>query len=82
LKLLNNYDIRSLIDERAEKIGKKIRDAEVSKLPFMLIVGEKEAAENRVSVRRHGSGDLGSFTLEEFAEIIRKEIAEKLPTID
>jgi threonyl-tRNA synthetase len=82
LKLLNNYDIRSLIDERAEKIGKKIRDAEVSKLPFMLIVGEKEAAENKVSVRRHGSGDLGSFTLEEFAEIIRKEIAEKLPTID
>jgi threonyl-tRNA synthetase len=82
LKLLNNYDIRSLIDERAEKIGKKIRDAEVSKLPFMLIVGEKEAAENRVSVRRHGSGDLGSFTLEEFAEIIRKEISEKLPTID
>jgi threonyl-tRNA synthetase len=82
LKLLNNYDIRSLIDERAEKIGKKIRDAEVAKLPFMLIVGEKEAAENRVSVRRHGSGDLGSFTLEEFAEIIRKEIAEKLPTID
>ena len=82
LKLLNNYDIRSLIDERAEKIGKKIRDAEVAKLPFMLIVGEKEAAENRVSVRRHGSGDLGSFTLEDFAEIIRKEIAEKLPTID
>ena len=82
LKLLNNYDIRSLIDERAEKIGKKIRDAEVAKLPFMLIVGEKEAAENRVSVRRHGSGDLGSFTLEEFAEIVRKEIAEKLPTID
>lgn len=82
LKLLNNYDIRSLIDERAEKIGKKIRDAEVAKLPFMLIVGEKEAAENRVSVRRHGSGDLGSFTLEEFADIIRKEIAEKLPTID
>lgn len=79
LKLLNNYDIRSLIDERAEKIGKKIRDAEVGKLPFMLIVGEKEAAENKVSVRKHGSGDLGSFTLEEFAEIIRKEIAEKLP---
>ena len=79
LKLLNNYDIRSFIDERAEKIGKKIRDAEVGKLPFMLIVGEKEAAENKVSVRKHGSGDLGSFTLEEFAEIIRKEIAEKLP---
>ncbi len=82
LKLLNNYDIRSLIDERAEKIGKKIRDAEIAKLPFMLVVGEKEAAENKVSVRRHGSGDLGSFTLEEFAEIIRKEIAEKLPAID
>jgi threonyl-tRNA synthetase len=79
LKLLNNYDIRSLIDERAEKIGKKIRDAEVGKLPFMLIVGEKEAAENKVSVRKHGSGDLGTFTLEEFAEIIRKEIIEKLP---
>lgn len=82
LKLLNNYDIRSLIDERAEKIGKKIRDAEVQKLPFMLIVGEKEAAENKVSVRKHGSGDLGSFSIEEFAGIIRNEIDEKLPKFE
>lgn len=82
LELLKNYDIRSLIDERAEKIGKKIRDAEVGKIPFMLIVGEKEVAENKVSVRRHGSGDLGSFSIEEFAQIIQKEIDEKLPKMN
>ena len=61
-----------------EKIGRKIRDAEVNKIPFMLIIGEKEASENKVSVRRQGSGDLGSFTIEEFASVISKEIEEKL----
>ena len=78
LNLLKNYDIRGLVDERNEKIGRKIRDAEVNKIPFMLIIGEKEASENKVSVRRQGSGDLGSFTIEEFASIISKEIEEKL----
>ena len=78
LNLLKNYDIRGLVDERNEKIGRKIRDAEVNKIPFMLIIGEKEASENKVSVRRQGTGDLGSFTIEEFASIISKEIEVKL----
>lgn len=71
---LNNSDIRGLIDFRDEKIGRKIRDAEVKKLPYMLIIGEKEMEEGKVSVRKHGEGDLGSMTLAEFSEIINKEI--------
>jgi threonyl-tRNA synthetase len=63
---LSEKDIRGFLDNRDEKIGRKIRDAEVMKVPFMLIVGEKEAAEGRVSVRRHGEGDLGSMSIEEF----------------
>lgn len=70
---LNNYDIRGLIDNRDEKIGKKIRDAEIKKIPFMLIVGEKEQEEGKVSVRKHGEGDLGSMTIESFTEIMQKE---------
>ncbi len=78
LNLLNNYDIRGLVDERNEKVGKKIRDAEVNKIPYMLIVGENEAKENKVSVRKQGHGDLGTFTIEECAKIIQDEIDEKL----
>jgi threonyl-tRNA synthetase len=74
LELLNNYDIRGLVDERNEKIGKKIRDTELNKIPFMLVVGEKEALEGKVSVRKQGAGDIGSFSVEEFASIINKEI--------
>jgi threonyl-tRNA synthetase len=70
---LNNYDIRGLIDNRDEKIGKKIRDAEIKKIPFMLIVGEKEQEEGKLSVRKHGEGDLGSMTIEAFTEIMQKE---------
>jgi threonyl-tRNA synthetase len=76
--LLNNYDIRALVDERGEKIGRKIRDAEVQKIPFMLIVGEKEMAENKVSVREHGKGDTGSMTIEEFSNLITSEIKKQL----
>ena len=78
LNLLKNYDIRGLVDERNEKIGRKIRDAEVKKIPFMLIIGEKEHANKQVSVRQQGKGDLGTFSISEFAEIIQKEIEEKL----
>lgn len=81
-KLLENYDIRALIDERSEKVGRKIRDAEVKKLPFMLILGEKEMESGTVSVRRHGNGDLGSMTVEEFAALLNKEVAEKLATFE
>lgn len=67
IEKLKNKDIRGFADDRDEKIGRKIRDAEVKKVPFMLIVGEKEVAERKVSVRRHGSGDQGAMDLEEFA---------------
>lgn len=70
---LQESDIRGFIDHRDEKIGRKIRDAEVTKVPFMLIVGEKEAAEGKLSVRRKGEGDLGSMTIEEFASYFQKE---------
>lgn len=73
LKYLNNYDIRGLIDERSEKVGRKIRDAEVKKVPFMLIVGEKEEEEGSVSVRRHGKGDLGMVKKEAFVEMFETE---------
>jgi len=75
-KLLKNYDIRGLVDERAEKIGRKIRDAEVKKIPFMLIVGEKETKEQMLSVRQQGKGDIGKFSIEGFSSLI-KEIIEK-----
>ena len=74
LNLLNNSDIRALVDERAEKAGRKIRDAEMSKSPFMLIVGEKEKENQTVSVRRHGGEDLRSMKIEQFINIINEEI--------
>src|SRR5882757_1114391 len=72
--VLKDSDICGLIDFRDEKIGRKIRDAEVKKIPYMLIVGEKEAAEGMVSVRKHGQGDLGSMSIEDFKKQIIKEI--------
>jgi threonyl-tRNA synthetase len=72
--ILKDSDICGLIDFRDEKIGRKIRDAEVKKIPYMLIVGEKETAEGLVSVRKHGHGDLGSMSIEEFKQQIIKEI--------
>lgn len=71
---LKDSDICGLIDFRDEKIGRKIRDAEVKKIPYMLIVGEKEAAEGVVSVRKHGEGDVGTMSIEEFKQQIIKEI--------
>jgi threonyl-tRNA synthetase len=71
---LKDSDICGLIDFRDEKIGRKIRDAEVKKIPYMLIVGEKEATEGLVSVRKHGTGDLGSMSIEDFKQQIIKEI--------
>ena len=76
--MLNNYDIRGFVDERNEKIGKKIRDTELKKIPFMLLIGEKEIAENTVSVRKQGEGDLGSFTIEGFAELMKKEMVKRV----
>ena len=77
-KVLENHDIRALVDDRSEKVGKKIRDAELEKVPYMLILGENEANEGTVSVRRQGEGDLGGMSIEAFAEHIRSEIVEML----
>ncbi|NNC85225.1 MAG: threonine--tRNA ligase [Bacteroidia bacterium] len=78
LQLLNNSDIRGFFDNRNEKIGKKIREAEMKKIPFMIIVGEKEFESNTVSVRKHGQGDIGTFTVEEFAKLVENEIEKEL----
>ena len=78
LELLNNSDIRGLVDERNEKVGKKIRDAELSKYPFMLIVGEKEAESNSISVRQRGKGDLGALSPESFAALVQNEMEREL----
>jgi threonyl-tRNA synthetase len=75
---LEELDIRGYIDERDEKIQRKIRDAEVKKIPYMLIVGEKEQEAHSVSIRKHGEGDKGSFLLDEFVSMFKGEIAEVL----
>lgn len=74
LNYLKKYDIRGFVDERAEKIGKKIRDAEVAKVPFMLIIGEKEVNEEKVSVRKHGEGDVGTFSLTDFTAYFNEQL--------
>lgn len=78
LNLLENNEIRALADDRNETVGKKIRDAEVTKIPFMIIVGENEEKENKISVRRHGGEDLGMISVAEFSEIIQTEINQTL----
>ena len=78
LNLLDNSEIRTLIDTRSEKTGRKIRDAEMKKIPYMLILGEKEENENTVSVRKHGEGDIGTFTIEEFVQLINKEVKKQI----
>lgn len=77
-EVLNNADIRSTVDYRNEKIGRKIRDAEMKKTPYMLIVGEKEATEQNVSARKHGEGDLGTFSTKDLIQRIKDEIAQSL----
>lgn len=74
LSLLQNSDIRAQIDDRNEKTGKKIRDAELKRIPYMLILGEKEELSSTVSVRKQGEGDFGSMTVEEFSQLIKNEI--------
>jgi threonyl-tRNA synthetase len=74
LQVLINSDLRGLVDDRDEKIGKKIRDAEMKKIPYMLIIGEKEEVEGTVSVRQHGKGDQGSLHVQEFVDKMQAEI--------
>jgi len=78
MQRLEAHDITGFMDNRDEKIGRKIRDAEIKKIPYMLIVGEKEAGEDLVSVRKHGSGDLGQMPVPEFVKVFEEEIAQEL----
>ncbi|MDO5606956.1 MAG: threonine--tRNA ligase [Capnocytophaga sp.] len=78
LQLLENYEIRTRIDNRNETIGKKIREAETQKIPFMIIVGENEEKNGTVSVRKHGGDDLGSITVTDFANIVNDETAKSI----
>lgn len=75
LYLLKNYELRGSIDERNEKTGKKIRDAELQRIPYMLIVGEKEENQGTVSVRKQGVGDIGNLSIDDFAKEVLKEIS-------
>ena len=74
---LKKADIRAEIDDRSEKIGRKIRDTEMLKVPYMLVIGEKEMNEEMVAIRRQGKGDLGSKKVDEFLNEIREEILER-----
>ena len=78
LNLLENHEIRALVDNRNETIGKKIREAEVNKYPYMLIVGEQEAKDGTISVRKHSEGDLGTMKIDDFADLINTEISSTL----
>jgi len=78
LNYLNNSDIRTLIDKRSEKIGRKIRDNELKRIPYLLIVGEKEAESGLISVRRQGEGDIGTMKFEEFVDFINAEVEKQL----
>ena len=75
-QLLKNYDICGPIDKRAETTSRKIRDAEVSKIPFIIVVGEREEAEEKITVRKHGGKNIGNITTNEFAEMVKKEMRE------
>jgi threonyl-tRNA synthetase len=77
LEILNNSDICTLIDDRSEKIGKKIRDNELKRIPYLLIIGEKEVENGTVSVRKQGEGDKGSMKIEEFVNFINTEIKKE-----
>lgn len=77
--LLKNAEIRAEIDDRNEKIGKKIRETELAKVPYMLVLGEKEATDNKVAVRRQAKGDIGVMDLEQFIELVKEEVASKRP---
>ncbi|MEG1954470.1 MAG: threonine--tRNA ligase [Mucinivorans sp.] len=80
-KLLNNCDIRTLVDDRNEKIGRKVRDNELAKVPLLVIVGEKEEAENTISVRVQGQGDKGSMSLQDFTAMVAQKVKEEISKI-
>ena len=77
-KRLNLADVRTIVDDRNEKIGKKIRDNELKRIPYLLIVGEKEAQNDEISVRKQGEGDKGSMKITTFAENLAKEVEQMI----
>jgi threonyl-tRNA synthetase len=79
LNILENHEIRAHLDDRNETVGKKIRESEIKKIPFMIVIGENEVKNNSVSIRRHHGDDLGEMKIEEFVDIIKKEISECMP---
>ena len=79
LNILENHEIRAHLDDRNETVGKKIRESEIKKIPFMIVVGENEVKNNSVSIRRHHGDDLGEMKIEEFVDMIKKEISECIP---
>lgn len=81
-KKLNNSDIRALVDDRNEKIGRKIRDNELKKIPYMLIYGEKEIESQSLAVRKHGEGDLGTMPVDKFIEHVQNEVQEQTGTFN
>jgi threonyl-tRNA synthetase len=76
--ILEDQDIRVLVDDRNEKIGRKIRDNELKRIPYMLVVGEKEAENDEVSVRKQGEGDKGSMNITTFASLLNAEVEEMM----
>ena len=78
LNSLKNHEIRALIDDRNETLGKKIREAEIKKIPFMIVIGEREVEEGIISIRRHGGENLGGISIESFSNLISTEISSTL----
>lgn len=78
LNVLNNYDIRGLVDDRNERVGKKIRDTEIKKTPYMIVLGEEEVKTGQLAIRKHGEGDIGKMSVEKFADLIKTEIEQQL----
>ena len=79
LNILENHEIRAHLDDRNETVGKKIRESEMKKIPYMIVVGENEVKNNSVSIRRHHGDDLGEMKIEEFVDIVKKEVSESIP---
>jgi threonyl-tRNA synthetase len=78
LNSLENHEIRALVDNRNETIGKKIREAEMNKLPYMLIVGEQEENDGTISVRKHSEGDMGTMSVDDFGKMISEEVKKEI----
>ena len=77
-ELLNNSDIRAALDDRNETIGKRIRENELKRIPFLVVVGEKEQENNTLSVRRQGGKDEGTMTVDEFIRLVSDEVKDQL----